>query len=400
MFTISLKLHKVKKNKNGEYPIAFCLSRNGKRNYIYTGFVSLEKDFDVKAQKYKRSAPDFKRRNLILSEKLTRAQQINDGFIRQGGGSVQAFKDLLRGKAVNTDYLNYVKVKIAEHAETKTNTANYHKAASEAVRKFIKGKTLDFADITPMWLDRFERHLRSEGMNDGGISGYMRSIRSTYNHAIRNRQVKKENYPFDIYKISKLKSTPKSRALSKSDVRKIIEYQTTDPVLFRAKSLFAFSYFCRGMNFRDMAQLTEDNIRQGRLEYSRDKTGKFFSIELFPQAVEILEYFGGLPSETPYIFPILTNNSVTEKQKTTQIKQVLKRTNAKLKEIAAAVGIENPNEITTYYARHSFATILKKSGVGIAKISEMLGHEDLETTKTYLAKFDNSDLDDAAKNLL
>ena len=56
--------------------------------------------------------------------------------------------------------------------------------------------------------------------------------------------------------------------------------------------------------------------------------------------------------------------------------------------------------MTTYVARHSFASVLKKSGVNIALISEALGHSDLATTQIYLDSFDNEQVDEAMRNLL
>ena len=68
-----------------------------------------------------------------------------------------------------------------------------------------------------------------------------------------------------------------------------------------------------------------------------------------------------------------------------------------LKEIAKIIGIEH---LTSYVARHSYATVLKNSGVNIALISETLGHSDLKTTQIYLDSFENSQIDEALENLL
>lgn len=76
----------------------------------------------------------------------------------------------------------------------------------------------------------------------------------------------------------------------------------------------------------------------------------------------------------------------------------MSKVNSNLKLIAIQLGL-NTN-LTTYVARHSFATVLKKSGVNIALISEALGHSDLATTQIYLDSFDNEQIDDAMKNLL
>lgn len=69
-----------------------------------------------------------------------------------------------------------------------------------------------------------------------------------------------------------------------------------------------------------------------------------------------------------------------------------------LRTLGKRLGIEA--NITTYVARHSFASVLKKSGVNIALISEALGHSDLATTQIYLDSFDNKQVDEAMKHLL
>ena len=99
------------------------------------------------------------------------------------------------------------------------------------------------------------------------------------------------------------------------------------------------------------------------------------------------------------IFPILDDNvHKTEIQKYNRKKKVLFKVNYSLKKIATLAGI-NAN-FTTYVSRHSYATVLKNSGVNISLISETLGHSDLATTQIYLDSFENEQIGEALKNLL
>ena len=77
---------------------------------------------------------------------------------------------------------------------------------------------------------------------------------------------------------------------------------------------------------------------------------------------------------------------------------MLRKVNEDLKEIAKLCNIDE--ELSTYVARHSFATILKKSGQSIAVISETMGHDSEKTTKIYLESFENTVLDDACRHIL
>lgn len=100
-----------------------------------------------------------------------------------------------------------------------------------------------------------------------------------------------------------------------------------------------------------------------------------------------------------YLFPILNANiHKTPLQKQNRIHKMLGKINKNLKLIAAQLNVDA--NMTTYVARHSFASVLKKSGVSIALISEALGHSDLSTTQVYLDSFDNAQIDAAMQNLL
>ena len=100
-----------------------------------------------------------------------------------------------------------------------------------------------------------------------------------------------------------------------------------------------------------------------------------------------------------YLFPILHGKKhITPMQKSNRVHKVCHQINQELKLLAKELNIKS--EVTTYVARHSFATILKKSGVNIGIISEALGHQDIKTTQIYLSRFDNEQVDEAMKNLL
>ena len=158
-----------------------------------------------------------------------------------------------------------------------------------------------------------------------------------------------------------------------------------------------FSYLCGGINFTDIANLTNANIIDGRLQYIRQKTHKKIKIGIPDEAMKIIEKYA--PESKGYLFPILDKKiHKTPLQKQNRIHKILAKVNKNLKLLAAELGVEA--NVTTYVARHSFASVLKKSGVSIALICEALGHSDLATTQIYLDSFDNEQVDEAMKNLL
>jgi len=234
---------------------------------------------------------------------------------------------------------------------------------------------------------------------NNSISVYMRTLRALINKAIKEKQCPPEAYPFKEYSISKLKNEPSRKALTKEEIRKIIDF-VPDPNTKQelTKHVFLFSFYTRGMNFNDIAKLQCSNISNGRVEYIRSKTGKRFSIKISPPVQEILDFYHTFNPSSEYIFPILDESYQTPEQIKNRIKSGLKRVNKHLKEIATAVGIDK--KLTSYISRHSYALILKKQGHSIAKISDAMGHESEKVTRHYLERFENDVLDEMEESLL
>ena len=201
--------------------------------------------------------------------------------------------------------------------------------------------------------------------------------------------------------MSKFDTTTRKRAISKEELKRIIELDLSgqDSTLQFGRDIFVFSYLTGGINFTDIANLKAENIVKGRVEYKRQKTGKFISIVLQREAREILDFYASRQLKSDYLFPVLdVKKHVTPSQKQNRIHKVLRQVNESLATIGQLAGIDT--RLTTYVARHTFASVLKKSGVNVALISEALGHSDLTTTRIYLDSFDNTQLDAAMQHLV
>jgi site-specific recombinase XerD len=121
---------------------------------------------------------------------------------------------------------------------------------------------------------------------------------------------------------------------------------------------------------------------------------------LLDPAMKILNFYKKTKNdpENHYIFPILNQTHITEKSKDYRIKKIITKTNKDLKDIG--IKAEITEHLTTYVARHTYATVLKKSGISTSLISEMMGHDSEKTTQIYLDSFENSVLDEANKSIL
>ena len=229
-------------------------------------------------------------------------------------------------------------------------------------------------------------------------------LRAVYNKAVKHKVFAETENPFKQYNVGRFWKPTRKRAITKEDVQRIqsLELPASTEVYSTAfaRDIFLFSYCVAGINFKDIATLRYGDIQNGRIYYQRHKTGKELNSPILPQTREIMEkYSKPDASSDDYIFPILDRHiHKSEQQICNRVHKVIGHVNANLKRIAEMAGLKV--NLTTYVARHTFATVLKRSGVNIAIISESLGHSDLETTQIYLDSFENSQIDEAMKNLL
>lgn len=265
-----------------------------------------------------------------------------------------------------------------------------------SLMEFNKHLNIYFVDIDVPWLKRYETWLRKHGLSGNTIKGRFVDIRTMYNIAVDENLVKVEHYPFRKFKISKLQQETAKRAITKEDVTRIMEYKTKNKLVQFAIDIFTFSYIMGGINFVDIASLTKENIMDNRLVYIRQKTKKLIQLPLQDKAIELIEKYHD--DDNPHLFPILLAYHKTEQQRLNRVHKVIVNVNKRLKKIGKE--LELPITLTTYVARHSHATILKKAGVATSIISESLGHSSEKVTQIYLDSFGNEQMDDAMKNLL
>ena len=253
-----------------------------------------------------------------------------------------------------------------------------------------------FSDISIPFLRNYESWLRKQGLAENTIGIRFRTLRAIYNLAIENEVVKSEFYPFKNYKVAKLHAETAKRSLIKEDVERILKYKSSNRYMRFPIDVFAFTYYCGGINFVDIANLTKSNLIESRLVYKRQKTSKLIKIPLQPQALVIIDRYH--TDDSPYLFPILSPLHKTETQKANRIHKVIAKVNARLKCIGKELNLPIP--LTTYVARHSQATVMKKAGVSTSVIREIMGHSSEKVTQIYLDSFDNEQIDNAMRNLL
>ena len=394
--------------KDNTYPIMLRLTKSGKRKYVSLGVSVKEENWDFNKNIPKRNCPD---RDTILSviEKRTAEYraQINEFMVENKDYTLETLVQRAESSVRNMTVGNYLDLFISQLAkENRLGYAESFKGLKSSLLLYCKSLDIKFSAIDNQWLKGYELHLKKEGKARNTIGIRFRSLRALYNKAIADEVVKKDYYPFDTFRVSQFHEQTKKRAIKREDIKRIIDLDLRtitnyrSPYLELGRDLFVFSYLSCGINLADMARIRYADIFNGRLQYHRKKTNKLITCKLQEPALKIIEkYRKEKVTPEDYIFPILDRKvHKTETQIRDKIRKANKATNKALHKIEEKLGL--PIELTTYVARHSFATVLKRSGVSISIISESLGHSSEKVTQIYLDSFDNEQIDNAMLNLL
>lgn len=405
MATYKLQLRKNKTNKEGKHPIIFTIFQGNKSKIITLPYSCSPNQWDKANKRFRKNHPKHKAINEHLIKLDIRLQ--NSIYELEALDSYFDLQDVVR---VFKDESSRNKVKLITVKEFFTqrikelesiNSFGYAKVIKDtqnSLFKFAK-QDLKFKDITPKFLNEYDTFLRKTYSNSG-IAIRMRDIRAAYNKAIVYGNAKESDYPFNGYKISKLKPSSRKIAMTNEDLQLFKSFNIIEnPRYEDTYNMFLFSYYAGGMNFKDMTHLRWDNVKEGRLVYKRAKTKGEFNLKLFDEALKILSYYKQHPKSenTDYIFPIINKYNLTEKQEYGRYKRCIRKFNKELNFISESVGIEK--NLTSYVARHSFATHLKFENIPEDVISELMGHSSVAVTKSYLKDFGSGVLDDAMSKL-
>ena len=395
---INILCYKSKTLANGEHPLMIRVCKDGKKKYVSLGISINPKYWDFNKNKPKPNCPNRQEIEKLI---INKSKTYNDQIIELKAENKDfTAKTLIEKISKPVKRMNVNDLFLQEIAQLKKEEriryAECHDYVYKSLLKFNKHLDIYFSDIDVQWLKRYEAWLRSQGNSENTIGFKFRTLRTMYNIAIKEGYVKAEFYPFKDYKVSKLHEDTPKRAIVKDNVKKIVATSANNAYKELAIDLFTFSYFMGGINFTDMARIKHDNIIDGRLAYKRKKTKKLIQLPLQPKAMEIINKYKS-PSN-PYIFPILSTFHKTEQQKINRIHKVIGKVNKHLK--ALGVELDLDKKLTTYVARHSFSTTLKRSGVSTSLICEALGHSSERVTQIYLDSFENTQIDEAMSNLL
>jgi site-specific recombinase XerD len=401
MASVKVILATHKTLTNGEHPLWLRIIKDRKINYRALGYSCKAEWWDEKKGRPNKKHPNEFELQTVITKKIALANKLMmESEVEEKEYSAEEIVEKTKRNVQKITVLKFFDGFIERMKKAnRLGNARSYKDARNAVAKFRGDKDFYFSDLDLSFLNRFEEFLLGRDVTEISISAYMRSVRSIYNRAIEEGYAKKDSYPFTKYKISKLNTKTQKRAITREQMQKIIDLKLEpETPIWHSKNYFLFSYYNMGINLIDIGYLKRSNLENGRLKYNRMKTGKEYNVKMLPPALDILEYY--LTNQVSgYLFPILNSTKhIAPQQQKDRILKVNKQVNKDLKEIGKTCKIDI--KLTTYVARHSWATILKRSGVSTSLISEAMKHDTEKTTQIYLDSFENDIIDEANQKLL
>lgn len=401
----AIYLEKRNPKQDGTYPVKIKVSYMRERRYYGTGISLTQGDFAaVMGMNPKKQLLEHR---IELDKLKLKAGDIIRDLEEFGFGDFER-RFLKQNYTKHCAFILFEEYAAQLRSEGRYKTALSYDTAAISIRKYVgDGKNLPFSKIDTKFLRGYEQWMVGQNGNSATTVGiYLRSLRAIYNLALSKGMADRDKYPFGnkSYKIPASMNIKK--ALNKEDIKRIKEFEVKpehgiNPMY---KDFWMFSYYCNGINIKDMAKLRYKDISGDTIAIIRSKTEnttkhrlKPILIMLLPEAKRIIEKWGNKVAPDSYVFPIL-EKSMSLEHEVKVVAQMVQNINKAMRKVAKVLDITVP--VTTYVARHSFATIMKRGGAPIEYISESLGHTNVMTTESYLGSFGNEDRDKFSRILL
>ena len=444
--TVKVVYYKQKTLADGSHPFMVRITKDRKLKYLSTGLSLHPNYWNSDRKEIRRNYPE-PGRDKLLKQLAAWEAKYNGAAVALAEADEQHDAPAVAAKAIEgrkaarrIKLLAYCDELSAGYLKTgQAGNATVYRDLRNQLAKFVaaisnapapptgRGK----ADAWVTWLNSYdipfnrvdvafchewEQTLRATGIREITLSLRFRTLRAVLNQAIAAKIMHDNAYPFartvaekHKLQVGKFDVSTAKRAISRDELRKLEALQPTSERQRLAKDVFLFSYYVGGINFVDLAQLRWRNLsgevagtgHPERLSYERQKTGGKFSLRLLAPAAAIVATYRPFTYATSasYVFPVLdVSRHLTPHQVKSRLHKVLGQVNKDLKELGQLAGIATP--LTTYVARHTFATTLKQAGTQTAVISQAMGHKSEAVTAVYLDSFASDMVDAAFEGLL
>ena len=381
MASVQLTLDRRAKKKDGTYPLKYTISHAGRTAQIPADVALLPDHWDsikrrviVRADKYLLNAQLTARLNDIERAIL---QLRMEGRVKHC--TAIELRDMILGIIEPHDerpatFTEFFSRFVTTHNNERTKAI--YKATLVAVRKFDNNAdSLTFEDINRQWLEGFFAHMAETSPSVNARNIHLRNIRAAFNAAIDDGVT--AAYPFRRFKIHP--QPTRKRNLKPNVLRSVFSAVVPD---WQQKyvDVFKLMFFLIGINPADLLTLPADADDGGRIDYTRRKTHRLYSIKVEPEAKAIIDRYRG------------SKNLLNVADGCTNYRSFALRLNKNLSDIMPG--------LTAYWARHSWATIAASLDIPEDTIALALGHSSAHTTTAIYIQRDLRKVDAANRRVI
>ena len=387
--TVAPMLDTSHPKQSGLFPVRIRVTYARRRQYYPTGKDLTESEWNA--------IPTTKVRTLIATRKdIENSYNIVRATVEElataGDFSFETLNARLKGATSDTINTAF-KAKIDQLKDSgRVGSMLFYRTVLLGLERF-GGPRIRFDAVTPSWLEKYSDFLRLEGKVQTTIAIHLRHLRAILNIARKRGIIPEARFPFGSDRFKIQEGEGRKLALTLEQIGQIARYDDGSAATAKYRDYWLFLYLCNGINVADFVKLKYSNIGGEEICFVRQKTErttrtrKEIHVVVTERMQNIIDRWGNPSAPDNFIFPILdgTEDPMRRKMKTQFLTRAI---NKRMKEVGERLGIGN---ISTYTARHSFATVLKRAGANIAYISESLGHQNLKTTENYLASFEREE---------
>lgn len=400
MAKIKLYLDTRNSKRGEESPLKLAIRNKNTSSFIGLGISLLPSQWDVRTEKVI-SHPRRASYNAYISQRRLDAQEVILDLMRSGKIDSMSASDIKKHieKMLSPDEEDEQKGTFVDSflkfisEKSNPRTKEVYEYTLSRIHKFCPdADSLNFEDVTKEWLTSFENFLAQTSPSKNARNIHLRNIRAVFNYGIDNECT--TAYPFRKFKIRGVPTA--KRSLTVEQLRTLFGYPV-EPFQEQYIDMFKLIFFLIGINTVDLFRLKPDNLQNGRLTYIRAKTGRMYDIKVEPEAMEIINKYRG----KKYLINVLDRYD--------NYKDYAKRLNDNLKHIGkvkrCGLGGKKvitpifPN-LTTYYARHTWATLAYSLDIPKETISSALGHEIGSRITSIYINFDQRKVDEANRKLI
>lgn len=398
MATSKLFLDSRRTKGDDEAPLKIAIRNNSTSSLIGLGISVSPSNWDKVNLRVKNTHPMHKALNARIARFKGEVDLQLMDIIAQGGSKKLAATEIkhmvlsvIRPEDYEDSKTGFVEC-FRKFIETKKgNTRDIYSLTLSKILAYSGGDNISYEDITINWLHRFDAYMAETSPSKNARNIHLRNIRAVFNYAINNEYT--IAYPFRRFKIHAEET--RKRSLLVEELREIFEYPVEDyAVIYR--DMFKLIFLLIGINVVDLHRLTK--IKRGRIEYRRAKTGRLYSIKVEPEAMKLIEKYKGEKG-----LLVIADRWTDHKNFRHQINKALQRFGEVERVGKGGKKIVTPEwpELTTYWARHTWATIAADLDIPDAVISQALGHssEHNATTEIYIRR-NQKKIDEANRKVL